>query len=136
MNKEFVPYEIALSLKKIGFDKRCFGCYDEHGVFGLTVMSIQKYYTNREIDSWNVAAPTWSQVFRWFRKKHKLHGILFNMDTKDFGVEIRTIDNEPEGCILLGYFKTFKKAQLACLRKLIEIVKEKNSNGFKNKCKK
>ena len=62
MNKEFVPYTEASELKPIGFDEECFG-----------------YYYNRELSfgartSYGevVEAPTFSQVFRFFRKKYKL----------------------------------------------------------------
>ena len=27
MNNEFVPYDIALAMKGLGFDDECFGCY-------------------------------------------------------------------------------------------------------------
>ena len=29
MEKEFVPYELALRMKALGFDEPCFGYYDE-----------------------------------------------------------------------------------------------------------
>ena len=29
MKKEFIPYEEALALKKLGFDEKCYGYYDD-----------------------------------------------------------------------------------------------------------
>ena len=29
MEKEFVPYELAVKLKELGFDEECFGYYTE-----------------------------------------------------------------------------------------------------------
>ena len=72
MEKDFAPYPESMELKKLGFDEPCFGCYDEKGVFGLTVMSIKQYYTNSKEDTWNCAAPLYQQAFRWFREKHNL----------------------------------------------------------------
>jgi hypothetical protein len=40
MEKEFVPYELALKLKKLGFDEPCFGLY-EHGKLGYSFSTSQ-----------------------------------------------------------------------------------------------
>lgn len=29
MEDEFIPYAEALALKELGFDKKCFGCYEK-----------------------------------------------------------------------------------------------------------
>jgi hypothetical protein len=31
MEKEFIPYELSLKMKQLGFDEPCFGYYDEGG---------------------------------------------------------------------------------------------------------
>ena len=33
MKNEFVPYDIALAMKELGFDEPCFGCYREDKMF-------------------------------------------------------------------------------------------------------
>jgi hypothetical protein len=120
MEKEFVPYELSLELKQLGFDEPCFGCYDEKRVFGLTVMSIKQYYTNSKEDTWNCSAPLYQQAFRWFREKYKLYSFVFKFD-EGFGYETYkegiTQTNES--------FENYEEAELACLQKLIEIVKTK-----------
>ncbi len=78
-------------------------------------------------DSFTVDAPTFSQAFRWFREKYKIHSVinltiigtwyfeLYDLNDKR-NAEIKTNQNE---------FKTPEEAELACLLKLIEIVKNK-----------
>ena len=41
MEKEFVPYELALRMKELGFDEPCFGYYNNKGYSLLTVMMAQ-----------------------------------------------------------------------------------------------
>ena len=119
MEKEFVPYPLSLRLKALGFDEPCFGCYDEKGVFGLTVMSIKQYYTNSIGDHWSCSAPTFSQAFRWFRKKYHLLGVptyyQYTIISREWLVQP-----------LYGPFDSYEEAELACLDKLIEIVESKS----------
>lgn len=120
MNEEFILYQEALELKELGFDEPCFGCYDDKAVFGLTVMSIKQYYTNSKEDTWNCAAPLYQQAFRWFREKHKASPIIICYSELGNAWKYH-IPNEggEQG------FYTYEEAELACLRKLIEIVKSK-----------
>lgn len=103
MEKEFIPYEQALSLKELGFNEPCFGYRDGGG-----------YLMIKSTPHCTISAPTFSQAFRWFREKHNLHHEI-----------------EYNGYEYLGYvsgmtaniFKTHEEAELACLQKLIEIAK-------------
>ena len=124
MNKEFIPYEQALALKELGFDEPCFATYDEDRNFELQDF-LQTYET---FPSHIVAAPTFSQAFRWFREKHNLHGCVDLHVSNPTHWYIR-IDNIVENDYLYHSedenlkFNTYEEAELACLRKLIEIVK-------------
>jgi hypothetical protein len=130
MKNEFIPYEEALAMKELGFDEPCLGCYDEKGVFGLTVMSIKKYYTNSKEDTWNCAAPLYQQAFRWFRENYRLDGkaeyflndwycyMINDMKGEDEEIVVRALNSRK----LFTEFPTYGEAELACLRKLIEIV--------------
>ena len=67
MEKQFVTYEIALKLKKLDFNDKCFGLY-KNGVF----------YRDYETFQWNdfsncIKVPLWQQVIDWFREKHDIH---------------------------------------------------------------
>ena len=101
MNNEFVPYEQAVELKELGFDKPCFAYRAE----GADVMI--KYIPNCVI-----SAPTFSQAFRFFREKYNLFISIVHYDN---GYSIND----------LRRFETYEEAELACLKKLIEIVKKK-----------
>jgi hypothetical protein len=117
MEKEFVPYEIALALKELGFDEPCFGVY----------ATKDGYVRKSEYDE-NGDAPTFSQAFRWFREKYGLHPhFCFFTDEKLWNVDIYAYLKEyglkTDPCTMK--FKTYEEAELECIKKLIEIVKNK-----------
>ena len=128
MEKEFVPYELAVKLKELGFDEPCFGWYD-----GRYIASInQNYCKNSEewLNTIHCAAPLYQQAFRWFREKYELfHSTNYQDDNSGpgcFDYEIldkrgktQVEDHGPE-------FKTYEEAERACLTKLIEIVEQQN----------
>ena len=120
MKKEFVPYELALKLKQLGFDDPCFGRY---------------YNEEFELDYgvWNsldvehiIAAPTFSQAFRWFREEHGLFGNpdISNFENKTYGYAVTTL-NHPHYLFNTHSLSSMEEAELACLDKLIEIVELK-----------
>ena len=108
MNKEFIPYEEALTLKQLGF-------YYE---------SVSGYsYPNSE----NLLAHAilYQQAFRWFREKYQLYSwvkVEYEYGGQSYGIYIT---GERQSDIANGPFNTYEEAELACLKKLIEIVKNK-----------
>ena len=131
MKKEFVPYEQALSLKELGFDKITFGVYyisdDKHEV--VVSNGPYNYGKNTGIyKKYNVLTPTFSQAFRWFREKYNLIPDIQYYGNWNF--EIFRIGEfaEPMDDVNVDYtFKggTYEEAELECLKKLIEIVKSR-----------
>jgi hypothetical protein len=133
MNKDFVPYEQALVLKELGFDEPCFGYYiDNKFEFFADVRSCN---TNSEFKFYPTA-PTYSQAFRWFREKHNIQGYIYSSTvrgnvekTKQFtgyiwninGIDIPFLSTDARDEL----HDTYEEAELACLIKLIEIVKNK-----------
>jgi hypothetical protein len=117
LEKEFVPYQESLELKELGFDEPCFGYY-ENEVFILCYDSKQDYELLL-----NCSAPTFSQCFKWFREKYQLHnGIYPYYDEYEFQIkDFRLPTNTP----INGGLMPYEEAELACLIKLIEIVKNK-----------
>lgn len=117
MNKEFIPYEQALEIKELGFDEDCLSTYHEEL---HTIIPIYAKYTNQAV----IKAPLYQQAFRWFREKHNLIYTIEEVwegDTEYYVVEITThnrVDDFLQEC-------TYEEAELACLKKLIEIVKNK-----------
>jgi hypothetical protein len=113
MEKEFVPYDIALAMKELGFDEPCLAFHSK--IYGLMLAN-----TNSIIEeAGEVLAPLYQQAFRWFREKHGLYHQIGWFGGDEYLCAISPSSYTAE-------FETYQKAQDACLRKLIEIVKEKN----------
>ena len=116
MEKEFVPYEPTLELKELGFDDPCFAVYGKSEGY-LFKVHTDKFDTVDELHF--IKSPTFSQAFRWFRDK---------------GYDVK-ISKENTGLYFGFYWTgvawiivgtgTYEEAELACLIKLIEIVKSK-----------
>jgi len=105
MNKEFVPYEPSLALKELGFDEPCFGYYNYNGTHFFD-------YKPKTDDKNLTKAPLYQQAFRWFREKYNLR--------EQYGVF-------PHHTIMMNYLiegGREEEAELECLKKLIEIVKQ------------
>jgi hypothetical protein len=118
MNKEFIPYEQALALKELGFDEECFGRYVNRKLGWYTVYSFDD-------DEMVVNTPLYQQAFRWFRDKYQLHPeIVVQLGFKHWNVNVLPNGGWLKGTTPTG-FNTYEEAELACLKKLIEIVKEK-----------
>ena len=106
MNKEFVPYELALKLKQLGFDEPCIAT---HGYLEL--------YINT--DDGHLKAPLFQQAFRWFREDL----------TCDSWIRPNLVIDGPKIYQFLindklddEWYETYEEAELACLTKLIELV--------------
>ena len=118
---EFIPYQEALELKELGFDEGCFGYYHEDGSISFTGVTIQN--TN---SFWLASpnkiftAPLYQQAFRWFRDKYEAQVAVLPYSNK-VQVAIRCERQVTD----LDSFYTYEEAELACLNKLIEIVKNK-----------
>ncbi len=120
MEKEVVPYEIALELKELGFDEPCFGYY-ENGEFVFWHDSKQE----KEL-LLNCSAPTFSQAFKWFREKYKIFSCIMTEYSYGGNISAYHINGLHQSNISKGDFYTYEEAELACLVKLIEIVKKQN----------
>jgi hypothetical protein len=123
MKNEFIPYEQALALKKLGFDESCLGYYD---IEGLKV-SYDRYLNSENKNSLfphpsitnnpKISAPLYQQAFRWFREKHGLRPFI-ELD----------VDCEPSyynayvQCSLVYHGNNHEEAELTCLKKLIELL--------------
>ena len=128
LEKEFVPYEIALELKELGFNKPCFGYFYTEDKFFETKIK------NSELDEkCSISAPTWHQAFSFFREKYGLHTwITSKTNDKEETVYIphgRTLPDTIKNSLIVDiipYYtgKTPEEAELECLKKLIEIAKK------------
>jgi hypothetical protein len=134
LEKEFVSYEIALDMKSIGFDEPCFGRYYYKESYPMLnpnsgetelVFEFGQYIKQTEI---TILAPLYQQAFRWFREKHGISGWVNEGFAGNDRQGVISIKSE----IGLKYYPTttkfcdsYEEAELECLKKLIEIVKQK-----------
>jgi hypothetical protein len=127
MEKEFVPYELALELKILGFDEPCLGWYPDETHFSIRIVTKQGSDSNN-VYNWCLS-PLYQQAFRWFREKYKLFSIVFyHTDNKiifEHPYYFRIYEAKHKGKKIehSKEFENYKEAQLECLKKLIEIVK-------------
>jgi hypothetical protein len=132
MTKEFIPYEQALALKELGFDEESLGRYNGEGYLYNT-LAPYKYIIIPSTGIQSIKnyclAPLYQQAFRWFREKYDLVCIItFDDDVKGKWFGNLYGHYETHGKYDFGYtelFKTYEEAELECLKKLIEIVKNK-----------
>jgi len=138
MTKEFIPYEEALALKELGFDEPCFGYYIETKEWMPASYSKQEtvYPSNKDLLPDWVTAPLYQQAFRWFREKYNIQGYIHSSTvrgnaekTKQFtgyiwninGIDMPFLSTDARDEL----HDTYEEAELACLKQLIKIVKEK-----------
>ena len=132
MEKEFVPYEQSLALKELGFDEPCFASWTYktkeriptlYGC-GALLFDTDGLITNQTEDI-ICSAPLYQQAFRWFREKYRLQAeILWRGDMGSFCYKTGKFKYGSHDFSKDDY-KTYEEAELECLKKLIEIVKEK-----------
>ena len=129
MNKEFVPYELALELKQLGFDEPCLAFYDGKNAESFYFNNIRDasgdYIPFQKHDrlEW-FGAPLYQQVFRWFREKHNILGKVRNLNTHTIKHQYYAEIVEPITVSSYSIYDSYEEAELECLRKLIEVVKE------------
>ena len=132
MESNFVPYQIALDMKSIGFDEPCFGYYytlngkdwefGENESYNL----LDEFYNIGP--KFTLIAPLYQQAFRWFREKYNLLGYV-SQATISKGKVFMFSCNEGNDTLVEDIdsdFKTYEEAEFVCLKNLIEIVKKNN----------
>lgn len=131
MEKEFIPYEQALELKELGFNEKCLASYICHKEvrFDIQEQSGICWHSvkNSEFEGGeHCAIPLYQQAFRWFREKHQCESSIIAMFLPyEHYKEYQFIITYTESEIVEANFNTYEEAELACLKKLIEVVKNK-----------
>lgn len=108
MKELFCSYEQSLALKELGMDLGWDNYIEFYDTSTKDFCDVMK----------EVPAPLYQQAFRWFRDEYNL---IYNIDHSlryAWSYKIYVIDFD-----WVNEFKTYEKAELACLKKLIEIVK-------------
>jgi hypothetical protein len=118
MKKEFIPYELALKMKVLGFDEPCVAFYEESKRLSIGFNWLNGDGKNSNLQE--CTAPLYQQAFRWFRKEYDLNYVIVKAESWFYTIN---------GCNTQEGFNTYEEAELACLKKLIEIVKSKQENN-------
>ena len=126
LENEFIPYEQALALKKIGFDEQCFGYYGIENELNIEI----SYNLDHNLIRRNfIAAPLWQQVIDWFKDKYNFEiYILPNHHNKyKWGIITNWCKsyarNDFFDCIL---YSTLYEAREQAILKAIELIKNGN----------
>ena len=154
MEKEFVPYEQSLALKELGFDEPCFTKFENYFNKTklqpiIATLALNSPYENEyngydqkiindntrrwfftgyknSIKDHNqniLSAPLYQQAFRWFREKRSYScSVDYDDETNDYQYKYVYMNN---GYVFSKKYDTYEEAELECLKKLIEIVKNK-----------
>jgi hypothetical protein len=118
MKNEFIPYEQALALKELGFDEPCFAAYIKAGRF----LDISEYVNHGD---YRILAPLYQQAFRWFREKYVFYINMVSPDLFYFVIHYINPIKEPTDLFISECCETHEEAELACLKKIIELSTEK-----------
>lgn len=138
MEKEFIPYEQALALKGLGFDESCLYCYFPNPNYRMgekfdlvettrmlpsQIKNIGELIKDGSFDN-TILAPLYQQAFRWFREKYELSHSIESHFTDEWFYFYK-IEGKYRRYNEIQDFNTYEEAELECLKKLIEIVKNK-----------
>ena len=112
--KDFVQYQEALAIKELGFDEPCFGWFASDRTLVKEVTEKTDF----------TLAPTFSQAFRFFREKYNINTVIsWRDDLLNYDISLTEMKKH-------GYFyykdnfTTYEEAELACLKKLIDLTKD------------
>jgi hypothetical protein len=128
MEELFVLFETAIKLRDKGFNEPCMARWDK---IDPTDPSTELW--NRELQlyvsagtqttvSWQIcSAPTYDQVFAWFRKKHNIKAYIDEYD--QFHVPyIHKLGDFPAHREYRQKHETFEKTRNACIEFLLTLV--------------
>ena len=125
MEKEFVTYEIALELKKLGFEEPCHFAYTRAARENLSKPQLFVELIDFNKDFTFVSAPIFQQVFRWFEEKYS-YFVDIRTDTTPneilgFDYTIKSWKFPP---MYFDFFKDKREGNIAVIKKMIEMVKK------------
>lgn len=137
MKNIFIPYKESLELNKLGFDEKCLSYYLNSVLETKEFFLFKHSYRSHSTQQF-ISAPLYQQVFEWFRKEYSLYHNIWNYTHSEpphkmipygftFSIDedwICIVGKNHETGLFENYYKTYELAELACLRKLIELAKK------------
>lgn len=125
MKNQFAPYQESIELKELGFNEPCIAKYINKQ-FSMNVAGEWYKHNSNEITNGWVSAPLWQQVFEWFRVTYNLEGQVKSWKEKGGIIYHYSVQKIGEPSIFRSIdcaTPTYEEAQLKCLQKLIQIIK-------------
>jgi hypothetical protein len=123
--QEFIPYEQALELKELGFDELSLDAYYKTTDGGVSLVRFPDEERQINYPFERIPAPLYQQAFRWFREEYQLYAWV-KVEYEYGGVTpTYYITGKIQSDIAGGAFNTYEEAELACLKKLIKLIKNK-----------
>ena len=123
MEEQFVPYELALKLKELGFEEECLASYNHVG----KKLNIGEFVSHGK---YSILAPLWQQAIDFFREKYDLVGNVY-ANASGYLYEIHhspkrggshLVDSGYEGDNDAGSWDDYPNARSALLFWLIKLV--------------
>jgi hypothetical protein len=101
MKNQFTSYEIALKLKKLGFDEECLCVYDSFNVL--------------------IGAPSYQQIIDWFRSVHKIHITITSQSQESWQWHIQ-FPHDSLNKMWQEDFNSYEEARENVILKAIELI--------------
>ena len=113
----------------MGFNEECLAFYNSTSKTPNELLYPQY---GGEVGNWNVenhliSTPLYQQAFRWFREKYNIVHEIVRKEDKNHREFIAWVyaENDKIEVVSYWYALSYEESKLACLKKLIEIVKNK-----------
>ena len=126
--RTYVPYDLALQLKELGFNEYCHTWYDYRGEihwFRLGYSQMTCAGHNRNMPDHTCVAPEVTEVASWIRQSYGLFLVpKFDLETKKYSYEIIDVRDEPGWQVTDSRGKVWKTPSDALLEGVRWLMKE------------
>ena len=113
MKNQFVPYDIALKLKELGFNDKCFDFYDDN----------KELFYHHDDDKFHlgegVKAPLYQQTFQFLRDNFNFSG---NIDCCDNLSTWNIKSSKLDKGIYSNKIQSYNDAQIDCIQEIIKLI--------------
>lgn len=134
MHRLFVPYGVALELRKHGFDEPCFLVYQDKQLLSIVNLPkgnvIENFSTvpiptlrNSQLAQATVAVPLFQQVIDWFREKHRIHLSPFTFTGAKNAIWFDVEYMDKDECKTIACDKDYYKALINVILVLLKELK-------------
>lgn len=120
----FAPKELSQKLREIGFDEPCIAYYDPtNSLPEFPILYVSDSKKNSQ-EYKCITAPTWEQVFKWFRERD-IEGSIFNCyeSCDNYSHYVATVDYYYDRVLYKRDLDDYEEAREMVVLKMIEIYK-------------